>query len=1162
MNPLSALLRPFRGKIFFALIITILTSVPALLSVIALGFVVDAVQSGTGAEVTRWSIGLALLALIGAVLWIPRSRSVTLAAVNVEASVRASMFDRILHADLLTVGSLDIGQVVSRATADLRLIRSFLSGGIPLIAQVVAGYAFLVVTAGYNHPLLGLATLVPVVVVLAISFARVRFDSGDPAKARNILGDATTVMDESLEAVDSIRADDSRDATFNKVSALIVQAREAMTPVLLRNAGITAVMSAVPYFAFAAVLAVGGTLIARGDSLSIGELVAVSLLMLHVAAPTISLGTFIAEGQNASAAAERIETILNWPDAGPDPRKPAATAVVSDLNLRIGSAPILTDICIDQNANNTLGIQGDPASGKTILLQSLHGLIPTATGDIRVPSTTLVTSSDALFNGTIRECVTYGQSNVSDAAIERVAALASLTEVVDRLPNGWDTQLGGANGVVLSGGEMQRIRLARGLLADTELLLLDGAMVGLDASTLQSVNQGIHEQRAGRALITTAYAPNGLGPTTARAQLTKGELSPQPNAPALQEAPTNQVQTPTQPPTTQQPQQQGKHEPTTPIDSKAIDNKAVRAHRREQLNNRLKLVASVLRPDAVWVVVMMFSVAITAAASLIPIYLGMELVADLSGPSGIDRLWPIVGILIAVAIVFGLALFVSEFLVPWLGQRGLNRVRLRAFRALLDVHLAYFDRQRIGAIVSKLTNNIELLTTAVKGGARMVVSSIVTLVVVGGLLVILDRELAIIAYLVFPVIIIAAIILNRAQRWSLKKNVAGISDLTVCIRDAVQGAATIRSYGTQAQHLEEFDRFNEFERTALVRASYVFKAFAAVTQFVVALDVALIVALGGQDAVAGALAVTTMVLFATYLQNGISPISSLATMQAVYGQSGIAMDQLVSIVNLHPDPQLDGTASADHPESTVNTLPAIRYDHVWFAYTNAGWVLKDATLDVMQGEHLVIVGRTGGGKSSLIKLGLRFYAPIKGSVEVFGVPVGEADEHWLRQQIAYVPQEPTAFAGTLRENLLMSRPDADPNFVEGVVAALGIEQSVVADLGGYDAEIGGQGTTPSAGQRQLIAIARAIIANRPILILDEATSYLTPEAESAVIKALRFGNPNRTIIAIAHHLAWAPQGDKIAVISQHQIAQYGTHQDLINEKGTYARLWAASQQSV
>ena len=139
------------------------------------------------------------------------------------------------------------------------------------------------------------------------------------------------------------------------------------------------------------------------------------------------------------------------------------------------------------------------------------------------------------------------------------------------------------------------------------------------------------------------------------------------------------------------------------------------------------------------------------------------------------------------------------------------------------------------------------------------------------------------------------------------------------------------------------------------------------------------------------------------------------------------------------------------------------------------------------------------------------------------------------------------------------QPDADQSELDAVVAALGIEQSVIAELGGWDAVIGSAGTMPSAGQRQLIAIARALVANRPILILDEATSYLTPEAEQAVINALRFGNPHRSIIAIAHHLAWAPQGDKIAVIAQHQIDQYGTHQELLNEEGTYAKLWAASQ---
>ena len=213
----------------------------------------------------------------------------------------------------------------------------------------------------------------------------------------------------------------------------------------------------------------------------------------------------------------------------------------------------------------------------------------------------------------------------------------------------------------------------------------------------------------------------------------------------------------------------------------------------------------------------------------------------------------------------------------------------------------------------------------------------------------------------------------------------------------------------------------------------------------------------------------------------------------------------------------------------------------------------------MPGEHIVIVGRTGGGKSSLIKLGLRFYAPIKGTVEVFGVPVGQADEHWLRQQIAYVPQNPTVFTASIRDNISMSRPDANQSDLDEVVSALGIKELVIDELGGWDAVLGTRGSQPSAGQRQLIAIARALVANRPILILDEATSYLTPEAEQLVINALKFNNPHRSIIAVAHHLTWAPHADKIVVIAQHQIAQMGNHEELVAKEGVYQRLWVAGQ---
>ncbi len=558
------------------------------------------------------------------------------------------------------------------------------------------------------------------------------------------------------------------------------------------------------------------------------------------------------------------------------------------------------------------------------------------------------------------------------------------------------------------------------------------------------------------------------------------------------------------------------------------------------------------------------AVAVSSVASLVPIYLSMDLLSEVTGAGGSTRLGTVVVILIAVAVVSGIALFASDFLIPWLGQRALARLRLQAFRSLLDVHLAYFDRQQVGAILSKLTNNIELLEDAVRGGARTIVSAIVTLVFVGGLLILLDSELALIAYTVVPVILVFAVILQRAQRWALSRNVAGISDVTVSMRDAVRGAATIRAFATQQRHRESFARVNEYERTALLRASYVFKSFAAVTQFVVALDVAIIVGLGGRDAVSGALAVATMVLFATYLQNGISPVSTIATMQAVYGQTGVALDQILGLTSLRPDPQLaQGTStSTTDDDATTATDPtstdtALRYDHVWFAYTKAGWVLTDASLDVARGEHLVVVGRTGSGKSSLVKLALRFYSPIKGSIEIEGRPLASVPEAWLRQQIAYVPQEPMVFTGTLRENLLASRPDAPQETVDAVIDALGIRASVIEDLGGLDSHLGAEGVEVAAGQRQLIAIARALITQRPILILDEATSHLDAATESAVIDALKVGDPNRTILAIAHHLDWAERGDRVAVVARHRIAEIGAHADLLQANGPYARLWAA-----
>lgn len=1155
MSPLVGLLRPYRWSLARALVAAIVTAVPGLMTAVLMGYIVDAVQSGSGPEVIRAAVLLIAMAIIGALLWVPRAVWVTHAAVDAEAAIRTSIFERILRADLGTLATMESGQVVSRSTADLRIIRSFISSSLPAIGSVVAGYAFLVITAGYHHPLLGLLTLVPVALVLLLSLLRVHRDVRDPLTSRHLLGQATTVIDETLAGIDMVRADDRRDRAFDAVAALIDGARRALSPVLRRNAAFTAVLTMVPYLAYAGVLGLGVVLIRRDPGFAVGELVTISLLMLHVAGPTTGLGGVISGGQSASAAAERINEVLCWPDAQLPVRQSGSDIGARGLGVGMGDDACLRDIELSVGPSEAVGILGSSASGKSTLLQALHGIRSDITGTITgPPRTVLVSGDDVVFPATVREAVSYGQSDATDARIELAAAQAGLTEVVDQLANGWSTQIGGATGTRLSGGQMQRVRLARGLLIDGDALLLDAVSVGLDAQTNAQVNAGIHAERRGRPLVTAANHPTSLGPVTVVRALADGTLhdatpagagfgAAEAQAAGASPAPSSTAGSTPQPATT-----------APPAAGDPGQQRRARAAKRTAGRRRIRLVASLMRPDAGWIGLAIVTVVLSTLCTLVPIYLGLLVVVDLASPDGLRRLPVIIGALVLTALLIGVALLASGFLIPWIGQRGLARLRLKAFRALLDVHLAYFDRQNVGAIVSRLTNNIELLDDVINGAARTMITAVAMLTTVSVLLILLDAELALIAYAIVPIIILLIWGLGRGQRWALQRNVAGISDVTVAIRDAVRGAATIRSFGTEQSHREHFERVNEYERTALLRSAYVFKVFAAAMQFVVAIDVALVVWSGSQRALAGALAVTTMVLFATYIQHGLSPISTIATVQATYGQSGVAMDQIIRMVDLHPDPQL---ASTRIPDRMPTNVAELEFEDVWFAYSKAGWVLTKASLAMNRGEHVAIVGKTGGGKSSLVKLALRFYSPIRGTVRIHGTPISDVQEAWLRQQVAYVPQEPSIHSGTLRANLTAGRDDATDAQVLQVIADLGLTDGLLGDLGGLDAAIGSGARMPSAGQRQLIALIRALLANRPILIMDEATSHMDPLTEASVMRALRNLRPELTVVSIAHHLELARSADRVAVVAQRTIAEQGTHDELLRSGGTYARLWAA-----
>ncbi len=1147
MKVLATLLRPYRRLVIGAFVVACLTLLPGLATSLIMGYVVEAVTSRDQAAIRQWTLTLIALAIVGALLMAPRARLVLRAAVDAEAGIRSRVFDRILHADVNVVRAMPVGQVVSRATADLRLIRTFLSGSIGSVAQVVTGYAFLLAVTGMHHPFLALAALIPVGSVVVLTILRVRADTRSASTSRDALGDATTILDDSLRGIEVLRASDATGAAYERASRMIRDAREALTGVIRRNATFGAVLTAIPYLAYALVLAIGVHLVLTSPGFDVGELVTVSLLMLHVASPTTALSGVIAQGQGAVAAARRVTEVIDWPDAPGDPRVPGAQLAITNL-----AAGPLVDVTWTLPSGRSLGVEGSSNSGKSTLLQVLQGVRRDTSGSVVIPGVTAMSSSDDLvFVGTIRDAVTYGNPSASDAEVEDAACRARLDEVVAELADGWSTRLGGRGGTVLSGGQLQRVRLARGLLMDADLLLLDAPTVGLDAVTKAHVEQGILDERSGRALVVAATRPADLGLVDARARIVDGSLDVVTDQVPVRALPVQPPAPQTLPMRAAEPVKSTAHANSAPTSSPQRSGKDASRERRQKSRRRLGVVKSVVLPDWPFLLLAVLAVLVTTVCTLVPIYLSMLVVQDVITSSGAERLGPVIILMAVVAVLSGVSLFAAEFLIPWIGQRGLGRLRLRAFQSLLRTHLAYYDSQQVGAIVSRLTNNIELLSDVITSGARSIISAVVMLVTVGMLLVILDRELALVAYVIVPAILALVWAVRRGQRWALSKNTAGISDVTVAVRDAVVGATTIRSFHAQDAHRRHFEEVNELERTALLRSGYVFKAFAGVMQLLVALDVALVVAVGGERAIAGAIATTTMVLFATYIQNGVTPVSTIASMQATYGQAGVAMDQIVRMIDLRPDPQLAGSITPHEPEAR-DCPAALEFADVWFAYSNAGgWILKGASLEVPVGATVALVGPTGSGKSSFVKLALRFYSPIKGEVRLFGQPISSVTEEWLRREVAYVPQEPVVFDGTIRSNLVLARPEASDADIAAVLETLGLSFDLDSDMGDV-----------STGERQLVSIARAIIARRPLVILDEATSHLDDEQIGRVLAALRILEPATTVLTIVHQLELASQADLVAVVSHRTISEVGTHAELLELKGTYARLWNAHKVAV
>jgi ABC-type multidrug transport system fused ATPase/permease subunit len=571
---------------------------------------------------------------------------------------------------------------------------------------------------------------------------------------------------------------------------------------------------------------------------------------------------------------------------------------------------------------------------------------------------------------------------------------------------------------------------------------------------------------------------------------------------------------------------------------------------RAERAGRLRHLISLLRPYRARVTLMFVSLVIATGAALAPPYLAGRAIDEGIRQDDMSALTVIVIAFVAAATLNWVATYLQTYLINWVGQRALQDLRVELFEHLQRLSIGFYSRNRAGVLISRLTNDIQALDQLVTEGISTLFSATLTLVGTAVILVVLDPGLALITFLTFPVLLVASVAFRLASAGAYRLTREKIAQVTAYLQETLSGVRVVRAFGQEPRHRTRFAELNDEHREANMKTVYLNAAYFPSVELLSAVATAAILIYGGNGVIDGTVTIGVLATFVFYLQSFFDPIQSLSQLYTTYQAGMAALDKIFELLDEEPD-------VADKPDAVE--LPRvrgeIRFDDVTFSYGGDALALDHVSLDVPPGQTLALVGATGAGKSTLAKLVARFYDPDEGRVLIDGHDLRDVTERSLRSQLGIVPQESFLFSGTIRENIAFGRPDATEEDVRAAAQAVGAHDFIERLPDGYDTEVGERGGHLSAGQRQLVAFARAAAADPRILILDEATSNVDVRTEAQIERGLRRLLAGRTAIVIAHRLSTIRGAGRIVVLDHGGIAEQGTHDELIEAGGAYTRLY-------
>jgi ABC-type multidrug transport system fused ATPase/permease subunit len=504
----------------------------------------------------------------------------------------------------------------------------------------------------------------------------------------------------------------------------------------------------------------------------------------------------------------------------------------------------------------------------------------------------------------------------------------------------------------------------------------------------------------------------------------------------------------------------------------------------------------------------------------------------------------------ALLIVNGALRVGMTYIMQWVGQSVLNDIRTKLFEHIHKLSLSYYDKNPVGKLVTRVTNDVEVLNQLFSSGLVMMIADIMLIFWIIGFMFYTNTELALITLAVLPLLMLVTTFFRKKVRVLFRDLRNEVSKMNSFLNEFISGITTVKLFTQEKRLAENFNQINSTTRELNIRTVFYYAIFYPAVELISAIAIGLILWYAGGNILSGIMTVGMLIAFIQYAEMFFRPVRDLSEKYTTLQSAMASSERIFSLLDT------EVFLSDNQGAKNISTIKdSIVFDNVSFSYDNEKWVLKNINFKINKGETIAIVGATGSGKSSLINLLCRFYDFQEGKILIDGTDIKDIKQVSLREKIALVMQDVFLFSRTVSENISLGNENINMEKIKNAAKALGAYNFIEKLPNKFATEVSERGQTLSSGQVQLISFCRAYASNPDILILDEATSSIDTETEQLIEKSLEILLKDRTSIVIAHRLSTIKRADRIIVLHKGEIREIGTHDELLEKQGIYAKLY-------